>query len=258
MLEIYNTFTHKKEPFIPLIPKEISLYVCGITVYDYCHLGHARVFVAFDVIVRFLRSTGWKVKYVRNITDIDDKITLRAHQNNETIQALTSRFIDAMNQDAKALNVISPDEEPRATHHIDKIIGMVETLIDKDYAYVAKNNDVYFKVDHYASYGQLAHKDLEQLHSGARVEVNEQKRSALDFVLWKKNMKKEFRLIFMVENYPQEYLGQHLKQEDDMKDDSRAQELMKELFSEWEVLVGETDEYRTFEEWVLALSKEHI
>lgn len=186
MLEIYNTFTHKKEPFQPLVPKEISLYVCGITVYDYCHLGHARVFVAFDVIVRFLRATGWKVKYVRNITDIDDKIISRAHQNNETIEQLTGRFIEAMNEDAKALNVLSPDEEPRATHHIDKIIEMVNTLVAKEYAYVANNGDVYFKVDHYPSYGQLAHKDLEQLHSGARVEVNEQKHSALDFVLWKK------------------------------------------------------------------------
>lgn len=186
MLEIYNTFTHQKEPFVSIVPGNISLYVCGITVYDFCHLGHARVFVAFDVIVRYLRSTGWKVHYVRNITDVDDKIIQRAQQNNETIQVLTDRFIKAMNEDAKALNVLPPDEEPRATQHIDKIIEMVQTLIAKDYAYVANNGDVYFKVDHYDSYGKLAHKDLEQLQSGARVEINEQKHSALDFVLWKK------------------------------------------------------------------------
>jgi cysteinyl-tRNA synthetase len=186
MLQIYNTFTHKKEPFKPLVPGHISLYVCGITVYDFCHLGHARVFVAFDVIVRFLRKSGWKVNYVRNITDIDDKIIKRAHENNEPMEVLTSRFIDAMNEDAKALNVLSPDLEPRATHHIDSIINMVKQLEEKGIAYLADNGDVYFQVDKYKNYGELAHKDLENLQAGARVEVVSQKRSSLDFVLWKK------------------------------------------------------------------------
>lgn len=186
MLQIYNTFTHKKETFVPLTAGEIGLYVCGITVYDRCHIGHARVFVAFDVITRFLRTTGWKVKYVRNITDIDDKIIQRANENNEPIEALTERFIAAMNEDAKALNVLPPDEEPRATHHIDNIIKMVQKLQDNGVAYLADNGDVYFEVNRYKNYGQLSHKDLEQLQSGARVDIVEAKRSPLDFVLWKK------------------------------------------------------------------------
>ncbi len=191
MLQIYNTFTHQKEPFKPLKEGEISLYVCGITVYDYCHIGHARVFVAFDVIVRFLRASGWKVKYVRNITDIDDKIIKRSHENNEPMESLTARFIEAMHHDERALNVLSPDEEPRATHYIDAIIEMVKKLEKNGIAYVVENGDVYFQIDKYPSYGQLAHKDLDQLQAGARVDVVEQKRSSLDFVLWKKAKKDE-------------------------------------------------------------------
>ncbi len=186
MLHIYNTFTQQKEVFKPIVPGHISLYVCGITVYDYCHIGHARVFVAFDVIVRFLRASGWKVKYVRNITDIDDKIIKRANENKESIEALTARFITAMDEDTAALNVIAPDEEPRATHHIEGIIKMVQKLQEKGIAYVGDNQDVYFEVAKYPSYGQLAHKDLTQLQAGARVEVVTQKHSNLDFVLWKK------------------------------------------------------------------------
>ncbi|HRE33291.1 MAG TPA: cysteine--tRNA ligase, partial [Candidatus Berkiella sp.] len=191
MLQIYNSFTQQKEAFTPLKPGEISLYVCGITVYDYCHIGHARVFVAFDPIVRFLRASGWKVKYVRNITDIDDKIIKRAIENKESIQELTARFIDAMNEDAKSLNALSPDLEPRATEYMQHIIDMVKTLEEKGFAYVAGNGDVYFAVEKYQQYGQLSHKDLEQLQVGARVEINEAKRSALDFVLWKKAKKEE-------------------------------------------------------------------
>lgn len=191
MLQIYNSFTQQKEAFTPLKPGEISLYVCGITVYDYCHIGHARVFVAFDTIVRFLRASSWKVKYVRNITDIDDKIIKRAIENKESIQTLTSRFIDAMHEDAKALNVLSPDIEPRATASMDHIISMIKTLEEKGFAYVANNGDVYFAVDQYQQYGQLSHKALDQLQAGARVEINEAKRSALDFVLWKKAKKEE-------------------------------------------------------------------
>lgn len=191
MLQIYNSFSQQKEKFTPITPGEISLYVCGITVYDYCHIGHARVFVAFDVIVRFLRASGWKVKYVRNITDIDDKIIKRAIENNESIQTLTTRFIQAMNDDAAALNALSPDVEPRATEYMDHIIAMVKTLEEKGFAYVADNGDVYFAVEQYHKYGQLSHKDLEQLQSGARVEINEAKKSPLDFVLWKKAKKEE-------------------------------------------------------------------
>lgn len=185
MLQIYNTFTQQKETFKPLVAGEISLYVCGITVYDFCHLGHARVFVAFDTIVRFLRASGWKVHYVRNITDIDDKIIKRAHENNEPIEALTARFIEAMNIDTAALSVLTPTDEPRATHHMDEIISMISQLEKNGYAYVADNGDVYFDVPRYEKYGQLAHKDLEHLQAGARVEVVSEKRSPLDFVLWK-------------------------------------------------------------------------
>ncbi len=186
MLHIYNSFTHKKEPFVPLKPHHIGLYVCGITVYDNCHIGHARVFVAFDVIVRFLRASGWQVNYVRNITDVDDKIINRATENNESINELTERFIEAMHNDAKALNVLIPDEEPRATHHIDTIIAMINKLIDKKFAYLGDNGDVYFEVNRFSGYGELSHKNMDQLQSGARVEVVEAKRSPLDFVLWKK------------------------------------------------------------------------
>src|SRR5262245_43505649 len=146
MLHIHNTFTQQKELFKPLKPDEISLYVCGITVYDYCHIGHARVFVAFDMIVRFLRASGWRVKYVRNITDIDDKIIKRALENPEDFQVLTERVIKAMQEDEKALNVLRPDVEPRATEYMHKIISIIETLEKKGFAYVAENGDVYFGV----------------------------------------------------------------------------------------------------------------
>lgn len=191
MLQIYNSLTQKKEEFKPLVPNQVSLYVCGNTVYDHCHIGHARVFVAFDVIVRFLRGTGWKVKYVRNITDIDDKIINRANENKESIKDLTSRFIQCMDEDTKALNVLSPDEEPRATEYMESMVAMIKTLEDKHYAYVGKTGDVYFQVDKYAPYGQLAHKNLEQLQSGARVDIIEEKQSPLDFVLWKKAKENE-------------------------------------------------------------------
>jgi len=191
MLQIHNSFTQQKDIFKPIKAGEISLYVCGITVYDYCHIGHARVFVAFDMIVRFLRASGWKVKYVRNITDIDDKIIKRALENKEEIQILTERFIAAMDEDFKALNTLVPDVEPRATDYMNHIIQMVKTLEDKGFAYQADNGDVYFAVEKYQQYGELSHKDLEQLQAGSRVEINDAKRSPLDFVLWKKAKKDE-------------------------------------------------------------------
>lgn len=182
---IYNSQSRQKEVFTPIAPPKVGIYVCGITVYDYCHIGHARVMVAFDVIVRHLRSRGYDVKYVRNITDIDDKIIHRAIENGESIQSLTERFITAMHQDETALNVLRPDLEPKATEYITQITDMVQTLVDKGFAYPSDNGDVYFRVARFADYGKLSGKKIEDLQSGARVEVNELKENPLDFVLWK-------------------------------------------------------------------------
>lgn len=185
MLHIYNTLTQRKEIFKPRVPKKIGLYVCGMTVYDYCHLGHARVLVAFDVIVRYLRASGYDVHYVRNITDIDDKIIRRAQELNEPIDVLTQRFIDAMHEDIDALGVLPVTTEPRATHFIDQMLAMISQLIEKKHAYVAADGDVYFDVSQFSSYGELAHQNLEKLRAGARVLVAEAKEDPLDFVLWK-------------------------------------------------------------------------
>lgn len=184
-LTIYNTLARDKVKFVPLEEGKIKLYVCGMTVYDYCHIGHARVLIAFDVITRFLRSQGWDVNYVRNITDIDDKILVRANENNEPYTALTSRFIDAMHEDEKQLNVLSPDQEPCATSHIDDIIAMVETLVEKGVAYPVANGDVYYRVRSFDEYGKLSGKILDDLQAGARVEVGSQKEDPADFALWK-------------------------------------------------------------------------
>ncbi|WP_136681080.1 cysteine--tRNA ligase [Neptunomonas sp. XY-337] len=185
MLQIYNTLSKQKEPFKPLIDGHINMYVCGITVYDYCHIGHARVMVCFDVITRYLRARGWNVKYVRNITDVDDKIIKRANENNESVDALTERMIAAMHEDEDALAVLRPDIEPRATGHIGDIIAMTQVLIDKGYAYAAENGDVYYRVEKFENYGRLTNKNVDELRSGARVEVTDAKESPLDFVLWK-------------------------------------------------------------------------
>jgi len=185
MLHIYNTLTNSKALFTPIEPGKIRMYVCGVTVYDYCHIGHARVMVAFDVITRYLRARGWDVDYVRNITDVDDKIIRRAAENGESVGQLTERMIAAMHEDEARLNVLRPDQEPRATAHIDDIIAMVQALIDKGYAYAAENGDVYYRVEKFESYGRLTNKVIEDLRSGARVEVEAAKESPLDFVLWK-------------------------------------------------------------------------
>lgn len=182
---IYNSQSRQKEVFTPIAPPKVGIYVCGITVYDYCHIGHARVMVAFDMIVRHLRLRGYDVKYVRNITDIDDKIIHRAIENGESIQSLTERFITAMHEDETALNVLRPDLEPKATEYITQITDMVQTLVDKGFAYPSDNGDVYFRVARFADYGKLSGKKIEDLQSGARVEVNELKENPLDFVLWK-------------------------------------------------------------------------
>jgi cysteinyl-tRNA synthetase len=185
MLQIYNTLTRQKEIFKPIYPGKISMYVCGITVYDYCHIGHARVLVAFDVITKFLRSQGWDVSYVRNITDIDDKIIKRANENGEEFSALTKRFIDYMHEDEARLGIARPDIEPRATAYIDQIVDMNKTLIDKGFAYAASNGDVYYRVTRFADYGKLTNKNVDELLVGARIEVDEVKEDPRDFVLWK-------------------------------------------------------------------------
>jgi len=185
MLRIYNTLSRRKETFTPIHPGRVGIYVCGMTVYDYCHLGHARLLEAFDVVVRYLRSVGYAVTYVRNITDIDDKIIRRAAENGEDFRALTTRFIDAMHQDGAALGLLEPDREPRATEHVDAIIAMTERLIERGYAYRAASGDVLYNVSRFERYGQLAGKRIEDLRSGARVAVDASKDDPLDFVLWK-------------------------------------------------------------------------
>ncbi len=185
MLHIHNSLSGKKEPFIPIEPGKVRMYVCGMTVYDYCHVGHARVMVVFDTVVRYLRASGYQVTYVRNITDIDDKIIKRAAENRETIDALTGRFIAAMHEDERVLGVLPPDIEPRATQSIAAIVAMVQALLDKGYAYRARNGDIYYDVSRFEHYGELSGKRLEDLRAGARVEVDEAKDDPLDFVLWK-------------------------------------------------------------------------
>lgn len=185
MLTVYNTLTRRKEAFVPLNPEHVRMYVCGMTVYDYCHLGHARVLVVFDMVARWLRQHGYPLTYVRNITDIDDKIIARANENGETIGSLTARFIQAMNEDADALGVLRPDVEPKATEHIGQMIAMIDTLIANGKAYAAANGDVYYAVREFAAYGQLSGKSPDDLRAGERVEIDNFKRDPLDFVLWK-------------------------------------------------------------------------
>lgn len=184
-LKIYNTLTAQKEIFQPIEANKVKIYVCGMTVYDYCHIGHARVLVSFDVITRYLRHIGYDVTYIRNITDVDDKIFARAAENGEAYDLLTQRFIDAMHEDEAALSVISPDQEPRATAHIQDIINMIQRLIDNEHAYAAKNGDVYYAIDKFADYGKLSKRNTDDLLAGARVDVEKHKRNPLDFVLWK-------------------------------------------------------------------------
>ena len=185
MLEIYNSLTRTKAAFIPIVPGQVRMYVCGMTVYDLCHLGHARVMVVFDVAYRYLRALGYQVTYVRNITDIDDKIIRRAEERGEPFAALTERFIAAMHEDAAALGCLPPDAEPRATAHIPEILAMISTLIERGLAYTAATGDVYYSVSAFPGYGKLSGKDPADLRAGARVEVDEAKRDPLDFALWK-------------------------------------------------------------------------
>ena len=185
MLKIFNTLTGEKQEFRPIEPGKVRMYVCGMTVYDFCHLGHARVMVVFDMVARYMRSLGLDVNYVRNITDIDDKIIKRANENDENISELTDRFITAMNEDAAALGVEPPDAEPKATEHMPQIISMIERLIENKYAYAADNGDVFYDVSAFEGYGKLSGKVIDELRAGERVEVQEAKDDPLDFVLWK-------------------------------------------------------------------------
>jgi len=185
MLKIYNSLTRAKEPFIPISPGKVGLYVCGITAYDYCHVGHARFMVVFDVVKRWLAARGFEVTYVRNITDIDDRIIRRAAENNESIDALTGRFIRAMDEDAAVLGVLKPDFEPRATDNVPQMIDLIGKLIKKGMAYQANNGDVYYSVREFDGYGKLSGKSLDELRAGERVEVDVHKHDPLDFVLWK-------------------------------------------------------------------------
>ncbi|MCK8044167.1 cysteine--tRNA ligase [Shewanella sp. 1CM18E] len=185
MLKLYNSLTRQKEQFVPLQPGKVGMYVCGVTIYDLCHIGHGRTFVSFDMIVRYLRYSGYDVNFQRNITDVDDKIIKRANENNESCDDLTERLIAEMHRDFDALNMARPDNEPRATLHIPEIIDMVEKLIAREHAYVASNGDVLFSVSSFPEYGRLSGQNLDQLQAGARVEVEDAKRDPMDFVLWK-------------------------------------------------------------------------
>ena len=185
MLKIYNTLTNQKQVFKPINPSSVGIYVCGMTVYDFCHMGHARVLVMFDVMTRHMRRTFPEVKYVRNITDIDDKIINRSIENQEDIYSLTNRFIKAMHEDEIALNILKPDFEPRATESIDQMYSMIASLIEKGFAYQGKNGDVYYSVKSFKNYGKLSGKNLDDLKAGARVDIESDKRDPLDFVLWK-------------------------------------------------------------------------
>lgn len=184
-IQIYNTLSRSKQPLTPIVEGKIGMYVCGMTVYDYCHLGHARVLLAFDVITRFLRAKGYEVNYVRNITDIDDKILRRAEENGEAFEDLTARFIEAMNEDADRLGIQAPNSEPRATAHIGDILAMIQRLMDSGFAYQASNGDVYYRVSRFEKYGALSGKKTDELLAGARIAVDEAKEDPRDFALWK-------------------------------------------------------------------------
>ncbi len=185
MLHIYNSLTRKKEKFIPHEAVKVGMYVCGITVYDYCHIGHARVFIVFDVLFRHLRALGFDVNYVRNVTDVDDKIIARAAENGESVDDLTARYITAMHEDEAALNVLRPTHEPRATNAIAEMIELIQQLVDSGYAYAADNGDVFYSVSKFADYGKLSGRKLDDMRAGERVAIDTNKQDPMDFVLWK-------------------------------------------------------------------------
>ena len=191
MLSIYNSLTNRKEEFVPIENNRIRIYVCGMTVYDFCHLGHARVMVVFDTIIRYLRYRGFDVTYVRNITDIDDKIIQRANELGESVQSLTNRYIDYMNEDLEVLSILKPNFEPRATEFIPQIIEMISDLIKEEYAYPAANGDVYYRTRRFKNYGELSGERLDDLRAGSRIAPDEAKDDVVDFVLWKSSKPNE-------------------------------------------------------------------
>ena len=191
MLQIYNNLTRQKEDFKPLQQGKVSMYVCGVTVYDYCHIGHGRTFIGFDMITRYLRYRGYDLNYIRNITDIDDKIIRRANELSQPFEQLTEKFIKAMHHDFDALGMARPDSEPRATEHMPQIIQMIERLIEKKQAYTTDNGDVYYKVSSFADYGKLSGQDVEQLRAGNRIEISDIKQDSVDFALWKSSKENE-------------------------------------------------------------------
>jgi cysteinyl-tRNA synthetase len=185
MLYLYNSLTKQKELFKPLVPQHISMYVCGVTVYDHCHLGHARCMVAFDMMTRYFRFLGYHVQFIRNITDVDDKIIKKALESQQDFDAVSQRFIESMHDDASSLGLKGPDVEPLATEHIEEMKQMIQTLIDKGFAYCAANGDVCFSVEKFKSYGKLSKQNIKQLLAGVRIDVADDKQSPIDFVLWK-------------------------------------------------------------------------
>jgi len=191
MLRIYNSLAREKQDFVPIRPGEVRMYVCGMTVYDYCHLGHARVLLVFDIVQRWLRASGYRVTYVRNITDIDDKIIKRAAESGATVEALTGRFIRAMDEDATALGVQKPDFEPRATQYVPQMLDLIDRLQQKGLAYQSASGDVNYAVRRFPGYGRLSGKSLDDLRAGERVEVDKSKEDPLDFVLWKRSKPEE-------------------------------------------------------------------
>ena len=187
MLKIYNTINHKKQEFIPIKPKEVGIYVCGVTVYDYCHIGHARTYLFFDAVVRYLTFLGYNVNFVRNITDVDDKILNKAKASNKSFNVITKEFTTAMHQDFDALNLLKPNHEPKATEFIINIIDLIKTLLNKNYAYIGSNGDVFYSISRFKDYGLLSKRNLSNMQEGERVEefVQNAKQDPLDFVLWK-------------------------------------------------------------------------
>ena len=190
-IKFYNSLTNQKEDFVPIREGEVGMYVCGMTVYDHCHLGHARAMMAFDILARYLRYQGYKVNFIRNITDIDDKIIERANENNEKIEDLTVRTIASMQEDFHELGLLLPNNEPRATDHIEGMITMITDLIDKGNAYHSESGDVFFAVRTFPEYGKLSNKNIEDLNPGSRIEEDKSKKDPLDFVLWKSSKPNE-------------------------------------------------------------------
>ena len=184
-MKIFNSLTGKKEIFEPINPNQVRMYVCGMTVYDDTHIGHARTFVAFDLIVRYLRSRNYEVKYIRNITDVDDKIIAKAKSENTSPSAISEKYIQEMHDDFSSMSMLSPDVEPKVTEHMDSIISFIDDLVSKNFAYTTKHGDVFFEVESFENYGELSNRNLEDMVSGSRIDIDDTKKNPADFALWK-------------------------------------------------------------------------